>query len=226
MTEMTLESFVEFARKYYPTGFPEEEEDLTEPVPAHQRTPEHARFMAAWDKALSGTEWKSLLKELKRAFPSEGVGSGTQPYVSACMRCFLYRTEPLPGGAQLATRVAAAVSVLVPFYIVYVTTQVWHPTYTEYPMTAAAHPKTGEAGDDSFRLQHFSSPQLAFEPPATVRPEADALAHLIEERLGHRRFPLAFAGVTLPDVRVGFFHGEGPPTLLDALFSDNLAHLP
>ena len=226
MTEVTQESFVEFARQYYPTGFPVEEDDLTESEPAHQRTPEHDRFMAAWDKALNGTEWKGLLKELKRTFPSEGIGSGTQPYVSACMRCFLYRTEPLPGGAQLATRIAAAVSVLVPFYIIYVTTQVWHPTYTEYPRKAAADRKTEEAGDASFRLQHFSSPQLTFEPPATVRPEAEALAQLIEERLGHRRFPLAFAGVTLPEVRVGIFNGQGPPTLLDALFSDNLAHLP
>jgi hypothetical protein len=182
--------------------------------------------MAAWDKALNGTGWKSLMRELKRSFPGEGIGDGTQPYVSACMRCFLYRTEPLPGGDRLVTRIAAAVSVLAPFYIVYVTTQLWHPTYTAYPMSAAPHSERGEAGGEAFHLQHFSSPQLTFDLPAAVRPEVDALARRIEEMLGHRRFPLAFAGVTLPELRVGFFNGEGPPTLLDALFSDNLAHLP
>ena len=134
--------------------------------------------------------------------------------------------EPLPGDEQLATRIAAAVSVLGPFYVVYVTTQVWHPTYTQYPMAAAPHPSSGGAGRESFHLQHFSSPQLTFEPPATVRPEVNALAHLIDEVLGYRRFPLAFAGVSLPELRVGFFNGEGPPTRLDALFSDNLVHLP
>jgi hypothetical protein len=45
--------------------------------------------MAKWDAALTGAEWKTLMKELKRAFPGKGFGSGTQPYVSACMRCFL-----------------------------------------------------------------------------------------------------------------------------------------
>jgi hypothetical protein len=142
------------------------------------------------------------------------------------MRCFLYRTELIPGGDQLATRIAAAVSVLAPFYIVYVTTQVWHPTYTAYPMAAAHSPQKGKADDEAFHLHHFSSPQLTFDPPAAVKSEADALARLIEEVLGCRRFPLAFAGVPLPELRVGFFNGEGFPTLLDALFSDNLANLP
>ncbi len=219
MTEITQNFLVEVARQYYPAGFPVAEDNLAEPVPAYQRTPEHARFMAAWDKALTGTEWKTLMRELKRAFPGAGIGGGTQPYVSACMRCFLYRAEPLPGGEQLATRIAAAVSVLAPVYIVYVTTQLWYPTYTAYP-------KRGEAGDEAFHLHHFSSPQLTFDPPAAVRPDAVALARLIEEVLGHRRFPVAFAGMPLPELRVGFFNGEGPPTLLDALFSDNLAHLP
>ncbi|MBN9686034.1 MULTISPECIES: hypothetical protein [unclassified Corallococcus] len=226
MTEVTRESLVEIARQYHPAGFPAEDDDLTESVPAHQRTPEHARFMAAWDKALSGTEWKNFMTELRRALPGENIGGGTQPYVSACMRCFLYRTEPMPGGERLATRVAAAVSVLAPFYIVYATTQLWRPTYTAYPMQADRSPEREGAGAPAFHLHHFSSPQLTFDPPAAVRPEADTLARSIEEVLGCRPFPLAFAGVPLPELRVGFFNGEGPPTLLDALFSDNLAHLP
>ncbi|MFP2931403.1 hypothetical protein ACLESO_40700 [Pyxidicoccus sp. 3LG] len=216
MTEATQESLVALARQYYPAGFPVEKDDFTEDLPAHQRTPEHARFMAAWDKALSWNEWKTLMQELKRSLPGENIGGGTQPYVSACMRCFLYRAEPLPGGDRLVTRIAAAVSVLAPFYIIYVTTQVWHPTSTSYPT----------AEGETFHLQHFSSPHLTFELPRAVRLEADTLARLIEKVIGHRRFPLDLAHVPLPELRVGFFNGEGHPTLLDALFSDNLAHLP
>ena len=225
MTEVTQGSLVEFARQYYPAGFPVEGDDPSEPLPAHQRTPEHARFMKAWDKALDGNDWKHFMKELRRTFSGEGVGNGTQPYVSACMRCFMYRTEPLNEGEELMTRVAAAVSVLAPFYVVYVTTQRWHKTFTEYTLTTPGS-RSGKASEKVFRLQHFSSPQLTFDPPATVLPEANTLASLIEELLGYRRFPLAFAEVPLPDLRVGFFNGEGPPTLLDALFSDDLANLP
>lgn len=225
MTEATKDSLTKLVRQYYPAGFPVENDDLSEPLPAHQRTPEHSRFMTAWDNALGGNEWKHLMRELKRAFPGEGIGNGTQPYVSACMRCFTYRTELLPNGEEFLTRVAAAVSVLAPFYIVYVTTQRWHEKFTDYVLVTP-NSKEGEASEKVFRLQHFSSPQLTFDPPATVLPEANTLAKLIEEVLGYRRFPLAFAGVPLQDLRVGFFNGEGPPTLLDALFSDDLANLP
>ncbi|MBN1205899.1 MAG: hypothetical protein JXB05_13365 [Myxococcaceae bacterium] len=226
MNDLTRASLVGIARHFYPAGFPVEEEDLSAPTPAHQRTPEHERFMAAWEKALAWPEWKTLMKELPRAFPGLGVGGGTQPFVSACMRCFVYRAEPMPGGERFATRIAAAVSVLAPLYVVYVTTQLWRPTYTTYGKPRGIHPSGDATDDESSRLYHFSPPQLTFEPPSAVKPEADTLARLLEEVLGYRRFPLALAGEPLPDLRVGFLNGEGPPTLLDALFSDNLAHLP
>lgn len=98
MSELTRESLVGIARQFYPAGFPAEAEDQSEPVPAYQRTHEHERFMAAWEKALAWPEWKKLMKELPHAFPGMGVGSGTQPFVSACLRCFVYRVEPMPGG--------------------------------------------------------------------------------------------------------------------------------
>lgn len=226
MSEVTRESLVGIARQYYPAGFPVEEEDLSEAVPAHQRTLEHERFMARWEKAQDWPEWKKLLRELQSAFPDYGIGGGTQPFVSACMRCFVYRAEPLPGEEQLVTRVAAAISVLAPFYIVYVTTQIWRSTYTPYAVPSA-NPSSGDTkGAETFRLYHSSQPQLAFEPPSAAKPAADSLARLIEQVLGYRRFPLEFAGTPLPDLRVGFFNGEGPPTLLDAFFSDDLANLP
>jgi hypothetical protein len=226
MTEVTQESLVGIARQYYPAGFPVEDEDLSLAVPTHQRTPEHERFMAAWEKAQHWPEWKILMQELPGAFPGYGIGGGTQPFVSACMRCFVYRAEPLPGEERFVTRVAAAISVLAPFYIVYVTTQIWRSSYTPYAIPHAT-PSSGDVkGAETFRLYHSSQPQMAFDPPSAVKPVADTLARLVEQVFGYRRFPLEFAGVPLADLRVGFFNGEGPPSLLDALFSDNLANLP
>ncbi len=226
MDGLTREALVGIARQFYPAGYPVEQDELSEPVPAYQRTYEHERFIAAWEKALAWPEWKKLMKELPRAFPGMGVGGGTQPFVSACLRCFVYRAEPMPGGERFATRIAAAASILAPVYVVYVTTQIWRPTYTTYGKPGGIHSSGEATDDDSSRLYHFSPPQLTFEPPSTVKPEADTLARLMEEVLGCRRFPLALAGAPLPDLRVGFLNGEAPPTLLEALFSDNLAHLP
>jgi len=111
-------------------------------------------------------------------------------------------------------------------YVVYVTTQIWRPTYTSYGNSQGVRSSGDTPDDESSRLYHFSTTQIEFEPPSTLNPEADTLARLIEEVLGYRRFPIAFAGEPLPDLRVGFLNSEGPPTLLEALFSDSLAHLP
>jgi hypothetical protein len=226
MNEVTHESLVGIARQYYPAGFPVEQEDLSEAVPAHHRTPEHERFMAAWEKAQHWPEWKHLMKELPAAFPGYGIGRGTQPFVSACTRCFVYREEPLPGEERFVTRIAAAVSVLAPFYVVYATTQIWRSTYTPYISPRDNLPSGEVKGPETFRLYHSSRPELTFVPPSAFKPAADTLSRLIEQELGCSRFPLEFAKVPLPGLRVGFFNGEGPPTLLDALFSDSLANLP
>jgi hypothetical protein len=175
--------------------------------------------MAAWEKALSWQEWKRFMRELKTTFPGYEAGGGTQPFVSACLRGFVYRTEPLPGEERLVTRVVAAVSVLAPLYLIYVTTQIWRSSYTVYGMSEGPR-------DASNRLYHFTAPQLTWEPPHGVRREADRMARMVEEVLGCRPFPLHEAGVLLSDLRVSFFMGVGPPTLLDALFSDDLANLP
>src|SRR4051812_17527311 len=88
------------------------------------------------------------------------VGGGTQPFVSACLRCFVHRVEPMPGEERFATRIAAAVSVLAPVYVVYVTTQIWRPTYTTYGKPSGTHPSGAASDDESSRLYHFSQPQL------------------------------------------------------------------
>ncbi|WP_143101260.1 hypothetical protein [Stigmatella aurantiaca] len=196
--------------QYYAKGFPAEEDDYSQPLLVYQRTPEHQRWRACWEKALAWNEWRTLLKELPRAFPGDGVGAGTQPFASACLRCFVYRKEVQPRGEIFITRIAAAVSVLAPLYVVYGTAQ----KYGE------------EGGSEEQRRYRPSRPALSFEFPGALKAEADALSRLVEQSLGCRPFPLALAQVPLPGIRVGFFNGEQAPTLLDALFSDDLENLP
>jgi hypothetical protein len=210
MSELTQDALVQVVRQYYPAGFPVEEDDYSQPLLAHQRTPEHQRWRLAWEQALHWEQWSALVEELPSSFPGGSVGVGTQPFASACLRCFVYRKKPLPSGETLITRIAGAVSVLAPLFIVYVTTQV-------YPST------TSPVGPGS---QRPSRPRLAFEIPESFKTDARELTHLIESRLGSRPFPLELAAVPLPGIRVGFFNGERPPTLLEALFSDNLDNLP
>jgi hypothetical protein len=167
-----------------------------------------------------------LIRELPLSFPSYEVGVGTQPFGSACLRCFVYRKEPLPKEETFVTRIAAAVSVLAPLYVIYVTTQVWHATYTSYSRPSHAKPMGVAEKNEAHRLYCSSRPQLAFEFTGAVKADADRLALLVERVLSCRPFPLALAQVPLPDIRVGFFNGEQPPTLLETLFGDSLENLP
>src|SRR5207253_379233 len=132
-------------------------DDPNELTPAYHRTPEHQRFMAAWEQALRWEAWGTFMEELRATFPDHSIGGGTQPFVSACLRCQIYKAEPQTDGAQLVTRVAAAVSVLAPLYVVYVTTQRWHPQ-------PEPERSSGSAANADFRLRRSSRPQLTFEP--------------------------------------------------------------
>jgi hypothetical protein len=202
MSEFTSELLLSIARQHYPSGFPVEQDDYRQPLLAHQRTPEHERWRVAWKKALAWGQWDQLLTALEVAFPENGARDATQPWHSACRRCCLYFKEPLLGGGQIVTRVAAAASVLAPLYVTYVTTR------TLIPGTRA------------------SAPRLTFAPPSEVKPQVEALSRMVERELGYRPFPMECAEITLPDVRVGYRNSLSPPTLLDALFSDDLANLP
>jgi hypothetical protein len=194
--------FIRIARHFYPEGFPEWEDDLDEPVPAYQRTPEYQRWYAAREKLLEGEPWDGLLMELKAAFRGHAVADAAYPFGSACSRCCVYFKEPLADGGRSVTRVAGAVSALAPVYLVYVTTQVIHSDGTD------------------------TRPQLSFEPTGEARLHAETLARHIERVLGYRPFPLELADVPLPGLRVDFLHE--PPTLLGALFDarDQLDNLP
>ncbi|WP_164018201.1 hypothetical protein [Pyxidicoccus trucidator] len=205
MMGLTQDDLVRLAQQFYPTGFPPEEDDASESIPAHHRTPEHERFIAAWKKALEWKEWGAFLEELRVVFPEYSIGGGTQPFVSACLRCQLLKVEPQPDGTRLVTRWAVAVSVLAPLYIVYVTTQTWYPT--------------GRA----------SRPSLTLEPRNGSKLQADLLERKAERMLNCRPFPLSLARVPLQGLRIGqlnYLSTDPAPTLLDAFFTDDLANLP
>src|SRR4051794_29233498 len=105
MTEPTREALIGLARRYYPSGFPVEKDDYSQPLLAHQRTPEHERWRTAWKEALAWKQWDVLLDRLESAFPAEGVRDATQPWHSACRRCCLYVKGPHLDGSQVVIRV-------------------------------------------------------------------------------------------------------------------------
>lgn len=201
MSAFTREEFIRIARSFYPTGYPIETDDDSEPLLAYQRAPEYARWEAAWEAAMNWKECDTLIQEVLAAFPSHHVGRFSQPRMASCVYSIVSGEKPDPGRGQQVTRVVGALSVLAPVYLLYVMT---------------------ELRDASGRS---SRPRLSFTPSNEEKPAAYTLARLIEHHLGYRPFPLELADVPLPDVRVGYLHTK-PATLLTALFSDDLENLP
>ena len=200
MEELTEAGLVQFARQYYPTGFPvEKDEYLPDGRLPYQHTPEYARSQAAWAKALAWPEWKELLRQMHGPF-GNNYADCTQPWGGACRRCCVYIKHPLPNGARLVTRVAAAVSILAPLYVTYWTKAI--------------------VANGEQRILQFS-----FEPTEEVREPTTQLAAMVERVLGYQRFPLHFANIPVPGIRVDI-HADREPTLLDAFFDDRLENLP
>lgn len=75
------------------------------------------------------------------------------------------------------------------------------------------------------KRRHGPAAGIAARREVVPGPAVPGCAPLGQE-LGYRAFPLSLASMPLPELRVGYFNEEGPPTLLDALFSDNLQNLP
>lgn len=196
MMDLTEASLVALARHYYPTGYPVTTDEYdSEGLLPYQRTPEHARWLEAWDKAMAWPEWKILRQEMRREFPHSG--DCTQPRASACRRCCVYLEQQLPHGARQFTYVAIAASVLAPLYLVYCT-----KTVVVEKLREEEH--------------------LFLEVPEEVQPQAAILSALAERVLGYQAFPLQFANVRVPGIRVDQPHGEDV-SLLDALFDCDLA---
>jgi hypothetical protein len=201
MMDLTESGLVQLARHFYPTGFPITMDDYSQELLAFQRTPEYSRWSDAWDRAMIWPKWKILKEELRHSFGSAYADS-TQPRVAACRKCCVYIRHPLPQGARQVTRVAAAVSVLAPLYVIYCTTEI----------VVDKHSQSQEG-------------RLLFELPEEVRPQAATLAALVERTLGSQAFPLQFASVQVPGIRADHTHRDTGVTLLDALFDNHLESL-
>jgi hypothetical protein len=197
MTAPTQSGLIQLALRFYPAGYPISTDDSSLDRHPYQRTPEYARWSEAWDKALDWKEWNTLMKELHCAF--ESYADSTQPRVAACRKCCVYVENSLPDGTRHIIRAATAASVLAPLYITYCTT-------------------TTVVGG---RRQECI---LSFDPPEEARRHAEKLSSLVERILGHRPFPLQFAQVSLPDLRVSHTFGQ-EATLLDAFFDNHLESL-
>ena len=194
MNAFTRAELIRIAHQHYPPG-------STVFIDIDRSTPEFQRWSEAWDKALAWERWDSLLGELMAAFPGRPVGDVTQPGMSACLRCCVYLERPLPGEGRVLTRLAGAVSVLAPLYLVYATVQ---------------HIRA----DDT-----RTRPQLFLQPPDELRPHAELLVQHLERALGYQPFPLELANEPVPGRCVYFLNG-GEPSLLDALLDNDLGNLP
>jgi hypothetical protein len=194
MKAFTRAELIRIAHQHYPPG-------STVFIDIDRASPEFQRWSEAWDKALAWDRWASLLGGLRVAFHGRPVGNVTQPGLSACLRCCVYLERPLPEGGRVLTRLAGAVSVLAPLYLVYSTVQ--------------------HIGADSVR----DRPQLFLQPPDEIRPHAELLVRHLERELGYEPFPLELANEPVPGRCVYYFNG-GEPSLLDALLGRDLGNLP
>ncbi|HZH15934.1 MAG TPA: hypothetical protein VE057_16410 [Archangium sp.] len=194
MRAFTRAELLRIAHDHYPPG-------STVFIDIDRSTPEFQRFSAAWKKAMTWERWASLLGGLRAAFPGLPVGNVTQPGMSACLRCCVYLERPLPDGGRVLTRLAGAVSVLAPLYLVYATVQHIRADGT------------------------YSRPRYFLQPPDAIKPHAELLVQHLEWELDYRPFPLELANVPVPSRCVYFLNG-GEPSLLDALLGRDLDNLP
>jgi hypothetical protein len=198
MMDLTETGLVQLTRHFYPTGYPITTDDPSQDLHPYQRTPEYARWREAWERAVAWPEWRALIQDMRRSFDS--YGDCTQPWVAACRRCCVYLKRPLPNGAYHLTCIASAVSVLAPLYVTYCTTEIVVD-------------------------KHSQETRLFFELPEEVKPQAAILSALVERVLGYQAFPLRFANVPVPGIRVEHADSKPEVTLLDALFDSQLDSL-
>ncbi len=174
-----------------------------------------------------------MFQGLRPLFPGQEVATLTQPYHASCFVCALRLRMPVTEGpeGQRILRVAGAVSLLAPVYLVYGTIEVpqAQPDERRRRTTRRAVKHVSKPGAPEPRFERSAeelppAPQLFLEPTEELRATADVLAQHLERTLGYRRFPPALAGVRVPDIRVPYLTQE-EPTLLNALFKSGLEYL-
>jgi hypothetical protein len=230
MSDITAEELLRIVHRYYPVGFPPQEDTSSHEPPPYQRTPEFCRWQDVWEKAIQETRpWHKVFPGLKSLFPNHQPDSLTPAYHSSCFVCSIRWRTHLPDGQEnrRIVRVAGAMSLLAPVYLVYGTVEldVLNPSERRRMSRRAtrelAQPGTWEQRYTRFQDALPPRPQLFLAPTEEMQPHADTLARHIEHTLGYRRFPLELADVRVPDIRVHYLNLE-EPTLLNALFMPSL----
>lgn len=227
MSDVTAEELLSLLHEYYPTG-PAEKAD------APASGPEFQRWRDVWHKALEETRpWSAVFQGLRPLFPGQEVATLTQPYHASCFVCGLRLRMPMTEGMedQRIVRVAGAVSLLAPVYLVYGTIEVPQPPSderrrrtTRRTMKPVARPGGAEPRAERPPQEPVPGPELFLQPTEEMRATAEVLARHLGDTLGFRRFPPELAGVRVPGIRVPYL-GSEEPTLLNALFKPGLEHL-
>lgn len=206
MSNVTVEELLHSVHRYYPTGFPLEN-DLGRPgSEPYQLTPEFKRWSQLWSQALEAEPWEALQDELEAWLPDHEFGTYTPVSQSACYACIVYLRRPRPDGrpGHRLVRIAGAVSLIAPVYLVYGTVELVSPDRTE---------------------PHPAPPRLFLRPTEEMQPTSSVMARVIEQKLGYRPFPPDFADIPVPDVRVPFLN-FAPATLINAFFLSAPEYLP
>lgn len=229
MSAPTAEELIRIVLQHHPVGFPSERDEPGEVPPAYQRTPEFLRWQAAWTHALQTQPrpWDLLMERLKAALPGQGdFGTYTPAYHSSCYVAVAYQRS----GTRLV-RVAGAVSLIAPVYLVYGTVEFVTPRPTNHEeQLRRALDTLSNAGSWEQRFEQLKSqlppgPQLVLDPTPEMRPQAVSMSQCIERTFGHQPLPLDLTGVRVPGIRVPYLLDE-EPTLLNALFLKDPAYLP
>lgn len=210
MSELTSADLLPYIREYYPVGFPPEADIYdAEGLLPHQRTPEHQRWVDAWMKALhqEPQPWNALVDHLRAELPECDFGTYTPVCHTACYVALIYLRRTRQDGQEdhRLLRVAGAVSLIAPVYLIYGTAELVPPRPPD-----ARSPK----------------PQLILPPTPEMQPYADIMARAIERTFGYKRLPLELAHLQVPGFRLFHLHYSEQPTLLNALFMSHLEGLP
>jgi hypothetical protein len=235
MSAPTEEALVHLVRQHYPVGFPPERDEPGTGPPAYQGTAEFLRWQEAWTSALQAEPrpWDLVVERLRATLPAPGdFGTYTPAYHSACYVVVLYQRSALPNGQEGSrlVRVAGAVSLIAPVYLVYGTIEhvtprpVAHEEQLQRALDTPSGAGSWEQWFEQLKSQLPPGPQLFLEPTQEMRPRAALLSQCIESTFGYQPFPLSLAEVRVPGIRVPYLLGE-EPTLLNALFLKEPASL-
>lgn len=235
MSDIALEELLRSVDHYYPVGFPLESDTNDHNPQPYQRTAEYERWEASWQAVLETAPrpWTRIIDSLRGELPGHSFGSYTPVCQTACYAVIIYLETPRPDGQKgyRLVRIAGAISLIAPTYLVYGTVEWVSPRPPDYEQRIQeALEEIGKPGPFEQRLEAMRKklpprPQVFLHPTVEMEPYAVTMARHIERVLGYRPFPLKWADVPLPNHRIHYLHYTEKPTLLNALFMSQLDNL-